>query len=192
MSTLIVIEGIDCVGKSSVAKNVAKNFGFRHEHEPTFSSSYADSINFGQLNAYQREFYFMIDRLKHQEILNNYDVVLDRYRLTGIVYASVFGREALDMTKSIYGLSEFKKPDLTIFLDMNPGDALKLNELKKGTDDYNPKLTILKLNELRNCFLELIEFAKNNWQEQIMIVPAVFGKFDQVIKDVNFIIDCTL
>lgn len=184
MHKLIVIEGIDCSGKSSVAKEVAKRMGYKFEHEPTFSSEYADSVNFGQMNAYQREFHFMIDRYKHQECLNNNNVILDRYRLSGAAYASVFGPEALDMIHGIYALPEFKVPDLTIFLDMSPENALKLNEKKQGTDEYNSNLTISTLTKLRNAFLEQMLVIRNIWQENIVIVPAIYGDFEGTICSV--------
>lgn len=181
---LIVFEGTDLSGKTTIAKEMAKRFDFTFEHEPTFSSAYADEINFKGLNAYQREFYFMIDRYKHQEIIQMNDVILDRYRLTGIAYARVFGPEALEMAHSIYSLQEFKKPDLTIFVDMHPENAMKLNELRKDSTDFNPKLTIEKLQQLRQSYYNEMVFAQTNWDENIIIYEPVFGDlnstFDQV------------
>jgi len=185
---LIVLEGIDCSGKTSLAQASAKRLNFRFEHEPTFSSSYADSLNFKKLNAYQREFHFMLDRYKHQKILNKENIILDRYRLTGAVYASAFGPEALPMVHAIYGLTEFKKPDLTIFVDIEPEDALKLNALKKGTEDYNPKLNEKTLQVLRETFLEQIVQAQILWGEKIVVVDNIIGQFDSTLEEILSVI----
>lgn len=179
---LIVIEGIDCSGKTSLAKVVAQKMNFNFEHEPTFSSTEADNLNFKKLNAFQREFYFMLDRYKHQEKLRENNVILDRYRLSGAVYAAVFGPEALPMVHGIYGLKEFKKPDMTIFIDMDPKDALKLNELKKGTPDYNPKLNEKTLHILRDAFLEQINSVQSLWGEKIVLLDNIFGQFDKTVE----------
>ena len=185
----IVIEGIDCSGKTSVCKKVAEQTGFTFEHEPTFSSEHADSLNFKSLNAFQREFYFMIDRYKHQEVFKKYDnLIFDRYRLTGAVYASIFGHEALPMVHAVYGLPEFKKPDITIFLDMDPLDALHLNELKKNSKDYSYRLTYQKLEELRNGFLEQIERTRYLWSENVVTVKTYYGAFNETVERVKKII----
>lgn len=181
---LIVLEGTDLSGKTTIAKEMAKRFNFRFEHEPTFSSTFADEINFKKLNAYQREFYFLLDRYEHQKVLTTENVILDRYRLTGITYARVFGIEALEMARSIYGLSHFKKPDLTIFIDMHPENAMKLNELRKDSPDFNPKLTIEKLQQIRKGYFTEMVFAQQNWDENVIIYEPIFGDlsttFDQV------------
>lgn len=181
---LIVFEGTDLSGKTTIAKEMAKRFDFAFEHEPTFSSTYADEINFKGLNAYQREFYFMIDRINHQETLRQKDTILDRYRLTGIAYAKVFGSEALEMARSIYGLQDFKKPNLTIFVDMHPENAMKLNELRKDTEDYNPKLTIEKLQQLRQSYYHEMMFAQTNWDENIIVYEPIFGNLESTFNQV--------
>lgn len=185
---LIVLEGIDCSGKTSIAKAVAKAIGYKFEHEPTFSSEYADKLNYNKLNGYQREFYFLIDRYNHQKILNENNIVLDRYRLSGSVYSSVFSPEILPMVHSIYVLPEFKKPDLTIFVDIDPCDALKLNELKRGRDDYNPKLSLEILNKLRDAFLDQINVVGSLWGEKIITVKNTIGKFDSIVNEIKNII----
>lgn len=181
---LVIIEGIDNSGKSTIAKEMANRFNFKFDHEPTFSSEFADQINFKSMNAYQREFYFMIDRYKHQEVLRENDIIMDRYKLTGLAYAAVFGKEALDMARSIYCLQEFKKPSLTIFVDMHPENAMKLNELRRGTETFNPKLTIDKLNDLRKSYYNEIAYVQSNWGEEVIIYEPIFGDiqrtFDQV------------
>ena len=185
----IVVEGIDCSGKTSVCKAIAKQTDFRFEHEPTFSSEYADSLNFKKLDAYQREFHFMLDRYKHQEVFTKYkNLIFDRYRLTGAVYASIFGPEALPMVHSIYGMPEFKKPDLTIFLDTVPSHALQLNELKKGTDEYSPHLTYENLSNLRFAFFDQIDIARKLWGENIILISNPFGAFQETVQNVKNII----
>lgn len=189
MKKLIIIEGIDNSGKSTIAKEMANRFNFRFDHEPTFSSTFADQINFENMNSYQREFYFLIDRYKHQEVLKEYDTIMDRYILSGLAYASafgkdIFGKDALVMARFIYQLQEFKKPNLTIFVDMHPENAMKLNDLRRGTETFNPKLTIEKLNDIRRSYYNEIAYIQTNWNEDIIIYEPIFGDiqttFDQV------------
>lgn len=185
---LIVFEGTDLSGKTTIAKEIAKRLNFQFEHEPTFSSTFADEINFKKLNAYQREFYFLLDRYEHQKVLSDKNTILDRYRLTGITYARVFGIDALEMARSIYGLSQFKKPDLTIFIDMHPENAMKLNELRKDSPDFNPKLTIEKLQQIRTSYFTEIAFAQQNWDENIIIYEPIFGDLTTTFNQIDDLI----
>ena len=182
MCKLIVLEGTDLSGKTTIAKEIANQLKFEFSHEPTFSSTFADEINFTNLNEYQREFYFLADRFNHQDFLTNNNVVLDRYRLTSIVYTNVFSKKALEMSQSIN--ATFKKPDLTIYIDMLPENAIKLNESRKDTDLYNSKLTLDTLQQLRRSFYEQIDFACKQWHENIIIYEPIFGDLSLTINQI--------
>lgn len=182
MNSLIVFEGCDCSGKTDIGNIIAKMLGYRFEHEPTFDSSFADQLNFRKLDSYQREFYFMKDRIQHQEILNANNICLDRYVLSGIAYANYFSPQVLDMVKSIYSMhTEFKRPDFQFYVDMNPDVAVQINESRKDTEDYNPKLKKETLVGLRDSFMNAIDIM-GEWGVETMIVQNEFGKKDQTVE----------
>lgn len=168
MTKLICIEGIDCSGKTTIGKRLAKELGWRYDHEPTFTSEEADKLNFNAMNPWQREYFFLKDRIRHQLILNDHDHILDSYILRGMVYAYTFSgthfqNQLLEMCKSIYLMpDQFKQPDLTIFINQDPSYALELNKSREGTDAFNPKLTFDILHNLKTKYMQLIyEFPSN-------------------------------
>lgn len=175
---LVNIEGIDCGGKTTIAMRLAEKLGFRYEHEPNFDSRYADLLNTSNLNKWQREYYFMKDRILHQAIIRENNVVLDRYILSGLAYAQAFSPEVVDALKSIYFLpNEFKRPDVIVFVDVEPAIAMKINELKRFSGDYSTHFNIKLLTDLRNCFLKHIETMKQ-WEIPVVIIKTEFGNID--------------
>lgn len=188
---LIVLEGIDCSGKSMYSRmlteRLVKKFGegsWIHEHEPTFSSQESDALNFSKLSPWRREYYFMMDRKKHQETLKENNVVLDRYILTGLAYAQTFGPEVISMVKDIYGDDkEFKHPDIMFFIDMEPMNALAINESRKSSPEYNPKLTLETLKKLRVGFITHIQTMRE-WGVQTITIQPFFGDIDRTFESI--------
>ena len=189
---LIVLEGIDCSGKSMYAKMLAEHFNkikfksreWIHQHEPTFSSEDADKLNFSGMDTWRREYYFMKDRMNHQVILNSSNTVLDRYILSGLAYAQVFSPEAIPMMKSVYSnAAEFMHPDLTFFVDMDPYNALAINDSRKGTPDYNPKLTLETLEKLRAAFETHLQTMRE-WELPVMKVQPFFGDIPRTFDSI--------
>lgn len=180
-SKLIVLEGIDCSGKSTLAMMLSEYLNWRHEHEPTFTSAEADNLNFAELDSFQREYFFMKDRLQHQDVLKRFDIVLDRYILSGLAYAEAFSPRAIPMMKSIYRMNhEFKHPDLTIFIDMPPKKALELNISR--IKDRNEQLDLTTLEKIRSCFLKHL-VTMRNWGQEIQIMYPIPGDIDNTFKD---------
>ena len=188
MTNLIVLEGIDCSGKTTIAKRLAKDLGYQFEHEPTFSSEEADRLNFSTLDCWQREYQFLIDRYNHQYKLKT-NVILDSYILRGIVYAKTFGKEpesgwVSNMCRSIYSLQDFRQPNFTIFIDQEPYYAFQINSKKK---DSNPKLSCSILNDLRfNYLQELLHFKPH------MIVNPIQDDMDATYELVKIYVQSFL
>lgn len=186
---LLVLEGIDCSGKSLYSKMLAerlvKKFGegsWIHDHEPTFTSEEADRLNFAGLDPWQREYYFLKDRINHQEKLRANNVVLDRYILTGLVYAQTFSPEVVPMCKSVYkNTSEFVHPDAIFFIDMDPMNAFAINESRKGTPDYNSKLSFETLRKLRLGFLTHMSTMRE-WEIPVFTVQPFFGDIEKTFE----------
>lgn len=181
-TSLIVLEGIDCSGKSTLAKMLATELNFQHEHEPTFSSEEADDLNFKGMDGWQREYFFMKDRMYHQDILKKNNVVLDRYIWTGLAYAQCFSPEVVPMMKSVYALNtEFKLPDLTFFIDMPPAIAYELN--KSREKDKNEKLDVNILQQISQAYYDQIE-TMTSWGLEIVIVKPVIGDIDSTLNKI--------
>lgn len=178
MYKLITIEGVDAAGKTTIAKKLAEIYNFEYQHEPRFSSDFADKLNFTKLDSWQREFYFMKDRIDHQEFLNNHNVVLDRYILSGLAYAQCFSSKVLPMMKSIYSLkNSFKFPDINIYIKVRPEFIVELNESRKKTKLYNPKLKLNIIKKLQKCFFKQIKTIEN-WGIKVLVV-------DQIENNIN-------
>lgn len=181
-TSLIVLEGIDCSGKSTLAKMLANELKWKHEHEPTFSSEEADDLNFRGMDGWQREYFFMKDRMYHQDTLEEHNVVLDRYIWTGLAYAQCFSPEVLPMMKSIYALNlEFKQPDLTFFIDMPPEIAFELNRSREK--EKNEKLDIEVLKRIRGAYYDQMEIMIA-WGQEIVVVKPVVGDINATLNKV--------
>jgi len=194
MSKLILIESIDCAGKSTIAKEIQRNLFLKTDdewftsHEPQFDSSIADKLNFEKLDPWQREFYFLKDRILHQEFLNKYNTVLDRYYITGLAYAEVFCPTIVyDMCRSIYSLPDFKKPDLTFIITIDPELAISINESRKDSDNYNKSYTLEVATNLQNAIkknLDLLDFIEAPY----FIIENKVGKLKETIENITNII----
>jgi len=184
---LFVIEGIDCSGKTYLARYIADMIGYRYDHEPTFSSEEADDLNFKKLDPYQREFYFMKDRLEHQSILNRHNTVLDRYVVSGMAYSKVFAPKAYEMTRSIYMLKEFKVPDVIIWVKMPIDNALIINKNKK--EECNKKLTALNLIDLNSAMGDEIKYYCHEKKILSFIVDQEFGYPEKAQKEILNIVN---
>ena len=116
---LIVFEGIDGCGKTTLSKKLAQILGFKWTREPTFSSEEADALNLKSKNDIQREIEFAIDRIKHiNDFLNlPQKVVCDRYIWTGLAYCKTYNPAAFPFADALYKHSYFKKPDFYVFVD---------------------------------------------------------------------------
>jgi len=138
---LVVLEGIDGSGKTTLSQLVHQNFSSKvglsygplwiWTKEPTFSSEQADSLNLRGMDSADREVEFMIDRIMHQEMLwgsgmfepaagRQRHVICDRYIWSGLAYAKVFNPSVYEFMRVVYKHRFFIKPDLYIFVDTAP------------------------------------------------------------------------
>lgn len=114
---LIVFEGIDGCGKTTLSKKLAQILGFKWTREPTFSSEEADALNLGSKNDIQREIEFAIDRIRHLDTLLDQNIVCDRYIWSGLAYCKTYNSAAFPFAEALYKHDYFKKPDIYVFVD---------------------------------------------------------------------------
>ncbi len=114
---LIVFEGIDGCGKSTLSKKLAEKLNWKWEKEPMFSSEEADNLNLNHQSGIEREVEFCIDRIKHQEIIKeSSNIVCDRYIWSGLAYCLKYNKDAFDFSSIMYRHNFFIKPSYYIFV----------------------------------------------------------------------------
>lgn len=119
---LIVFEGVDGSGKTTVAKTFAEQKGFLYTREPTFSSEEADRLNLDSMSGSEREIEFMIDRIRHQGVIkNNTRVAADRYLWSALAYSRYFSSNMYSFLRSVYTNSYFTRPDCYVMVKARMG-----------------------------------------------------------------------
>ncbi len=155
---LIVIEGIDGAGKSTLCEHLRNSGykifgqptrediglvarGYQMENSLTVSDSVRDEIvnlliTADRYHQFHRED-GVIDNLN-----NGIDVVLDRHFISGLAYSS---GELLTMDTNLELHMKLPLPDKVIYLDLKPTDALKrLEESNRGSLDEYESLPYLE------------------------------------------------
>ena len=120
-SRLIVFEGVDNSGKTTVSKELIKQMPwFSWTKEPVFTTEQADRLNSDEYKGQdaKREVLFLEGRLAQQQLYNTTPCMLDRYLWTGLAYAKSFSPSIYNFCEALYtNYNIFKKPDLYIFME---------------------------------------------------------------------------
>lgn len=165
---LIVFEGIDGSGKNTQIDLLRKELDFVYFKYPTkkieLLNLYLEKkVSIHPLSLF---FLFLADIASEQEILrealkSKKVVVLDRYVYSTISYEI----KALDFesAKKIIELSNFIKPDIVFYLDVDPKVAQERKRTQKNLDLYEEDLSYL--SKVRENYLKLYRenFYANKW-----------------------------
>jgi dTMP kinase len=163
----IVLEGIDGSGKTSVASMIInelsiKGFKTLYTFEPTDSEIVnLVKTKLGDLrDPYIDTLTFALDRLLHVKskiipaLKQGYVVVCDRYYYSSVAYQGAQGAPIewiLEVNKWIL------KPDIAIYLDVEPAIAIKR---KSGISSRFPEFEKLELQyKIREIYLKLVELG---------------------------------
>ncbi|MCC6033961.1 MAG: dTMP kinase [Desulfurococcaceae archaeon] len=163
----IVLEGIDGSGKTSVASMIInelsiKGFKTLYTFEPTDSEIVnLVKTKLGDLrDPYIDTLTFALDRLLHVKskiipaLEQGYVVVCDRYYYSSVAYQGAQGAPIewiLEVNKWIL------KPDIAIYLDVEPAIAIKR---KSGISSRFPEFEKLELQyKIREIYLKLVELG---------------------------------
>ena len=155
---LIVFEGVDNSGKTTISKIIAKKYPeFKWSKEPIFTTEEADRLNSDEFKGKdaKREVFFLEGRLAQQEFYRNNIVLLDRYLWSGLAYAKAFSPSIYPFCQELYqNYRIFKKPTLYFFMD-TPVDVC----LSRRTPDS--KETEEKLTLKRQAYAETEQFVNS-------------------------------
>lgn len=196
---LIVFEGIDNSGKTTISKIIhkrlleddmvvnlvaAKNSSditpndsglWNWSKEPQFSTGEADRLNSANspMNEYGREALFLASRVKNQKVYKEASTVLDRYLWTGMAYAKVFSPACFKFCTELYGnsgLGIFKKPDLTIFIDAPVAEC----------QAREPALSVKQLSAIREAYMGTKKYVPG----EVATIANLDGKLEETIEAV--------
>lgn len=131
---IIIIEGPDLAGKSTLAKeiNIKGDFEVVHFDSPSENFDFHES---------------------YLKVLDKENVILDRYFFSEIVYSKVFGRQCRLSSETIKEIKEKlkNKPHQLIFV--NPGvDTLKRRYKMRGDDIISESQIEKIVQEYENLF----------------------------------------
>lgn len=171
---LIVVEGIDGAGKTTISKGIAetlKNKGVNviWSCEPTLDSPYAsilrEKLKESVKDREELKKLFLEDRKWHVENLiipkleEGYVVVLDRYYLSTIAYQGTQGFRIRDLLVENETFAPL--PDLVVYLDLSTEIALK--RIDKRREDgcvFEKREFLEKVNEIYHRILPLFNSVK--------------------------------
>ncbi len=162
---LIVIEGIDGAGKTTIAKWLVELLN-RRGYEAIYTYEPTDSLLVQALKSYSEyrsaeldALVYAADRLVHlrSKVLPALDsgkvVVMDRYYFSSIAYQGAQGAPiewVIELNK--YAL----KPDLAIYIDIDPEIGLKRLSGEKGSRRFPEYENLDLLRRVREIYLELV------------------------------------
>ena len=137
---LIVIEGIDGSGKTTLAQRLSNAWGFEYRHYPFSLDPATASKNLQQA---------MFDDLVKHKPSAEFDWVVDRYTQSSYVYG---------MPSKLYQrlVTCVPTPDLTVYLDISPQESLD-RCLRRGLPDplgYDSASIVMR-QDLINRYQEL-------------------------------------
>jgi dTMP kinase len=181
---LVVLEGLDGAGKTTVALEIVNmliSMGYRalYTYEP-FDSPFAQALSKVKselsLSPLLDALAMTCDRAYHVETIviphleRGYIVVMDRYFYSTIAYQGAMGVdiEWLRILNSV-----FVKPDLAIYLDIEPEEGLKRSSARKWAFYEKPEI----LRKAREIYLEMVK------RSELILVNSMRPK-EEVIEDV--------
>ena len=185
----IAVEGLDGSGKSTQIKMLASALEKSGEKvyvtaEPTYyeTGAYIRRILSESLdkNMYLQGALFLADRLEHithpehgikKYLDEGYTVICDRYYYSSFAYQGT--ASDMDWVMNInLRCPEILKPDLCIFLDVNPATCKERIDTGRNSAELYEKSVEL-MNGIRSNFLDV--FSKLEGRENIKIIDANRG-----------------
>lgn len=203
MGKFIVFEGIDGSGKTSQINLVAEQLRERGEKvyvtaEPTDyeTGRYLRRILSGSENGssdiYLQAALFLADRIEHithpehgvkKYLDEGYTVLCDRYYYSSMAYQGKNSGCDFGWVESLnLNCPSLIKPDVCIFLDVNPSTCKERISLARDNVEIYEK-SIEQMSNIRRGFLEVFDIVKRNYDHNIIIINAN-GSMESVTKEI--------
>lgn len=190
MGKFIVVEGLDGSGKSSQIEILANQLESRGEKvyitaEPTNfeTGTYLRRIltNSLQMDINLQAALFAADRIEHNTDPNNgikkylsegYTVICDRYYYSSLAYQGKNPDCDFEWVLNLnLKCNVIQKPDLCIFLDVNPATCKNRIDTSREKIELYEK-NVEQMNCIRNGFLEVIELLRDKFDHKIVVIDA--------------------
>ena len=201
MGKFIVFEGLDGSGKSSQIELLKKSLTARGEkvhvtHEPTDyeTGGYLNRILSGResKDIHLQAALFLADRIEHathpehgikKYLSEGYTVICDRYYYSSLAYQGADPDCDYEWVKTLnLGCHKLPKPDLCIFLDVNP-ETCK-GRIDAGRDNVELyEQSAVQMSSIRRGFMTVLEDLKNNYGHNIVIIDGG-GDIDDISKEI--------
>lgn len=182
----IAIEGMDGVGKTTIAKNIAKDFNYKYikdslkellEIEEEHLKKVSDKI-FNYEDARIKAWYLALGDIYALKKYENENIIMDRHILLNYFWNG--NKESEDIFKTQIKL--FGRPDLTILLYASPEVRMK------RIANRNPNDPDLKnQNMMKNGYDKLLQFVKK-YDYNYVVVDTDNLSIEEVIDNCNNII----
>ncbi len=165
----VVIEGLIGAGKTSLSKKIAEHFNAKlileqFADNPFLPKFYKDPDKY----SFQLELSFLAERyhqLKNELIsgdLFKSFLISDYYFTKSLIFAkSTLADDEYRLFRNLFNiiLTTLPKPDLYVFLHLNPENALK--NIKKRGREYEQSIDISYLEKIRNNYFEYFKQEQN-------------------------------
>lgn len=183
---IIAIEGMDGVGKTTIAKNIESKFNFKYVKEPLkelfeIDDKHIEKISkkiFNEQDSKLIAWYLALGDIYAIEKYKNNNIVMDRHTLLNYYWNGNKTSEEIFNTQ----IKLFGKPDLTIILYASPEVRMK------RIANRNPNDPDLKnQNMMKNGYDKLLEFVKK-YKYNYAVVDTDNLSIDDVINNCNNII----
>lgn len=174
---LIVFEGIDASGKTTVSKLVReymqrRGFAVSIFSYPNYASIYGSIIKLFleskiELTYQELFFLYILDMFREKPVVEKalsagHIVIMDRYYTSTIAYQCSLGFD-YEMAKKIIEYLRMPKPDTIIYLDIEPRKAVERKAKQKKLDVFEKDIEFLE--KVRKMYWKLINegYPVKNW-----------------------------
>lgn len=190
MGKFIVIEGLDGSGKSSQIELLKSELVTRGEKvhvtaEPTNfeTGAYLRRIleNSLEKDINLQAALFLADRIEHNThpehgikkyLDDGYTVICDRYYYSSLAYQGKNPNSNYEWVLNLnLDCKMIEKPDLCIFLDVNPETCKNRIDVNRDRVELYEKSAV-QMNSIRTGFIEVFDHLKNEYNHNIVIIDA--------------------
>ena len=193
MSKLIVIDGLDGSGKHTQAVLLAdklkkESYQTQLLSFPAYESNSSALVkmylqgNFGtdplDVNCYAASAFYAVDRIANfletwKKTYETTDTIFiaDRYTTSNIIYQAIKLTDLTEKKEYNQWITDFEynklglpKPDMVVYLDVDPDVSQKLMDKRYGNDATKKDIHESNITFLRNCRISALETAiMQNW-----------------------------